>query len=230
MLKGHGAPSTSVVGNVGDYFEDLDTGKIYRLATIVLKEKEMGFVTIPEYVCETNQYVWVEASVSGPVSWDALTDKPFDEPTYLPVDPMYFNDIIVDSAPFTFNGNYPSFLMVSFGGTEYVLDVKRQYPTSGGEPLVITAGDETFQTVPIFIIEKVSMSGNTSIMGEIRLGFNDGRNRYTQVCKANPGVTTIPVQLLPKIPAVPNVTSAPTAEDFNALLNGLRQAGYLNLQ
>ena len=76
MLQGHGAPNTGVVGNVGDYFEDLDTGIIYKLATIVLKEKQMGFVTIPEYVCETNQYVWVPVVDGGDCDCDG------DQPSY----------------------------------------------------------------------------------------------------------------------------------------------------
>lgn len=79
--KGHGKPNTSMVGNVGDLYEDLDTGMVYRLASIVLKEKQMGFVTIPEYVCETNQYIWAPVADAGLLS--IVFDVDYDEGTYV---------------------------------------------------------------------------------------------------------------------------------------------------
>ena len=64
MKKGHGAPDIQTVGNVGDFYEDLDTGKIYKLTEIVVRETEAQFVTRKDYAAHTNQYIWTAVSSS----------------------------------------------------------------------------------------------------------------------------------------------------------------------
>ena len=65
MKKGHGAPDVQTVGNVGDFYEDLDTGKVYKLVAIVLKETKSQFVTTNDYVTHTNQYIWADIAGGG---------------------------------------------------------------------------------------------------------------------------------------------------------------------
>lgn len=80
---------------------------------------------------------------------------------------------------------------------------------------------------------------------DVRKGTHFSRSQYVKTLTVNPrtildqdkikvswdGITNIPdfefSKYLPKATAVDDVTNAPTAEDFNALLAALRDAGYL---
>lgn len=97
MIKNYGAPTVSTVGNVGDFYEDLDTGTVYRLVDVVVPDTEMQFVTRTDFVTHENQYIWKAVSGEGGVtSWNDLEDKPFGE--------VSEEQLLIDSTEIKFNG------------------------------------------------------------------------------------------------------------------------------
>lgn len=75
--KNHGAPSSTTPGNVGDYYIDIDTGKVYQCVDVTTQGDDLGFVTVYANGGNKNTtYVWKSTGAS---SWNDLEDKPFYE-------------------------------------------------------------------------------------------------------------------------------------------------------
>ena len=75
--KNHGAPSSTTPGNVGDYYIDIDTGKVYQCVDVTTQGDDLGFVTVYANGGNKNTvYVWKSTGAS---SYNELEDKPFGE-------------------------------------------------------------------------------------------------------------------------------------------------------
>lgn len=68
--KSHGAPSTNTPGNIGDYYIDIDTGKVYQCVDVETEGKDLGFLTVYANEGEKNTaYRWL--LVDGvPADWN----------------------------------------------------------------------------------------------------------------------------------------------------------------
>lgn len=66
ILKGYGAPTISTVGNIGDYYIDLENDICYKCMAVDIARDEMGYVVVDDYTVESSLYVW-EATTSGSV-------------------------------------------------------------------------------------------------------------------------------------------------------------------
>ena len=158
------------------------------------------------------------------ISWNDLVDRPFDEPTGDTTSRLIFDEVIV-TAGNTFQSVPTAYAFPTKGDVR----VGYNYNEYAGMPIVLheneyrgeyyTIGDPTLSEYPFYI------DGHPNL-----------DNCQVKVKNANDAIslrvieqvyTCIPAKFLPKATAVADVTAAPTADKFNALLDALRNAGYL---
>lgn len=84
--KNHGAPSSTTPGNVGDYYIDIDTGKVYQCVDVTTQGDDLGFVTVYANGGKKNTtYIWKSTGAS---SYNELEDKPFYEEEVVVNEPL----------------------------------------------------------------------------------------------------------------------------------------------
>lgn len=182
------------------------------------------------------------------ISWNDLTDKPFGESgANIVIEPDFnafeeFTGLI---------GNY-EFVLVSevlptieqinsanvtwhcddcgdSGVCNFVIDIQEADLIS----LSLTGENECGSELQMYIVYNDNVSGefDTGVTYEFPVrGIYTDKYPSVLVDKIvmSPMVKTIDSKYIPKASHVSNVAEAPTAEDFNALLTSLRNAGYMN--
>lgn len=69
--KNHGAPSSTTPGNVGDYYIDVDTGKVYQCVDVETQGDDLGYVTVYANGGKKNTvYIW-KSTVGDGADWNA---------------------------------------------------------------------------------------------------------------------------------------------------------------
>jgi hypothetical protein len=97
-------------------------------------------------------------------------------------------------------------------------------PFVGNPSLISTASNVENNSLPFVYFAMYKESYN-KIAGEIC--FSEERNYNIKIDEYRKVVNTIDQKYLPKAASIADVTTVPTAEEFNALLASLRAAGYL---
>ena len=167
---------------------------------------EVGQILVVKAVDENGKPAEWEPADNFSGSWNDLTDKPFGERV------LYIQQPITVTSGGLYNGASPAVgqtCFVSIDGVEY--EITRRADAEWGNAYIQDTTKE-----------------NTGEPIYFRYGsyyFADGEKHtiafYTKEAYA------IDATYLPKAAAVADVTDAPTAENFNALLASLRAAGYL---
>lgn len=121
------------------------------------------------------------------------------------------NSVAWYDSPFKFELVSGREYRLSFDGNDYGFATAKQYDISTIQ--VVFLGEVTFRYYPATGLCKVKSTST----GEHDMMLSG----YVDV------VSTIDPKFIPKASAVADVTAAPTADEFNALLASLRAAGYL---
>lgn len=169
----------------------------------------------------------------GVTSWNDLPDKPFGEETV--------EKVILDNV--STSGGPANDVEEGYGDEHGVLRASEMVP--GDTYIAIVDGieyrdvcrevaDETsdggvgVEVFPAFASEEIPVSLG-SYGNNVYISFypNDMQSRTVTLIHLAKEVTTLDPKFLPKADAVADVSAAPTAEEFNALLAALREAGYL---
>lgn len=61
MIRSCGPPNNTTPGNVGDIYQDINTGRIYRCKDVKVHQNDHGYVTVSDY-CPKNEYMWDDMS------------------------------------------------------------------------------------------------------------------------------------------------------------------------
>lgn len=153
-------------------------------------------------------------SFSG--SWNDLSDKPFGEMTV-------FTEVITETECASLVTNKPSFRFnigdacrIIYNGTSYDV-VGQQYPGQARCYL----GDLNLAAYPFCIVYDMIDARTTYRFTDTSSGVT------TSISKGEASVVALDKKYIPKAAAVSDVTATPTAEEFNALLTALRNAGLM---
>ena len=143
-------------------------------------------------------------------TWNTLRDKPFGEETTT----VYEGELgsgydfeIVDSYGTRYHPNGATLRFTFSDGTSQTVDGEQEYASS---PSIYNDGDLSVTIDP----------NNQSVVASVP-------NDLTIVKIEEVEIDTLDKKFIPKATAIADVTEAPTAEQFNALLASLRAAGYL---
>ena len=223
-LTGRGAPTDHTVGAKGDTYTNELTGVKYQCT---------GVVGIYAYGDDSVTYCWSVMDKS--ISWNDLADKPFDSGKGVEL-----VNIIVDSNNPNngTNAYYPVYYLGDFAlthQTTYTVSIDDMV-----ESLVaaedywktnIAMETSDYKHRFVYVSEpKTNMNINESpttlpVKG-VYMVCSSEADFHVVIAESGP-ITTIDPMFLPKAAAIEDLTEAPTASDFNALLTSLRNAGYL---
>lgn len=237
-LTGHGIPSAHLVGEVGQHYEDLNTGDLYECR---IAEKYS-----PTHGWPVGGYVWEKratgediqelfgsggGSGGGVTSWDDLQDKPFGVTTiYYPliteetnIKAGSWSEVGGEYTPakeancivWFDNEEIYDYVQVTPDGTKYI-----------GNYSIITDDESDNNGLPYVAYWT---SDNDDVYScTLHIKALDTTNDHTiDIVEPGNDWQTIDPSYLPKADAVDDLTEAPTMDDFNALLASLRAAGYL---
>lgn len=166
----------------------------------------------------------------GVTSWNDIPDRPFGERIftlnyvasgYTPNTELY---PLVSSEPFGGEGTVEKYRILEGDITQEEWDMCKVITDEHGiEYTCTTSGtavkgfkNEDFETISLELVD-----------GSICIRAAYGYTCNKSFTASFGTVKTIDPKYLPKAAAVADVTEAPTAEQFNALLASLREAGYL---
>lgn len=175
--KNHGAPSSTTPGNVGDYYIDIDTGKVYQCVDVTTQGDDLGFVTVYANGGRSNTtYIWKSTGAS---SYNDLEDKPFYEEKVIVKDPLNI----------TWDGNTEGLVQVEGAPMYKVSDlvftdeeIKLMSMTVSGDPSATLIGDiwdeymgrgiiATDDVTTIMIVVFVRKAGAILVEGENSITF-----------------------------------------------------------
>lgn len=239
ILENYIAPTEHSQGDVGDIWIDKSTGDVYKCTGLTGSAKDLGYIAIGADSTNT-KYIWKrvdnweealleDVTKTKTITWDGdMTGKVTVDGSsgdyfpmtfvkvaeYIPsekVIPEYERDeIVVESNYWLYEQTY----------TEVVVGVS--------VPCVISKFPfDEMSPLAFYVKENIEFTESGIYFLHFDSTANDGGIWYLEELSYNEESTVIDPVLLPKADAVADVTSAPTAEQFNALLASLRAAGYL---
>lgn len=183
--------------------------------------------------------VAVKIPVVPAPTWESLPDKPFYEETtqeYIveTTDPSTLENqsldgnvgycsykVIGSSSPLEYGKKY----VVEYDGQSYT-SYCRSYWIEGVTYEWVGTSTESGGSYPWVNSDYPVAFG--SVNGEFRVYLFDEEIQSVALLLQTSNIMPLDSKYLPKAAALPDVSDAPTAEDFNALLASLRAAGYMN--
>ena len=67
VIKGYGAPTVETIGEVNDFYVDLNTNNVYRCTSVRTIGEEWGDVTIYARTLDNTVYTWEASDVSSDI-------------------------------------------------------------------------------------------------------------------------------------------------------------------
>ena len=244
-LQGKGRPSNHLAGQVGQWYEDTNTGDIYE-CRIANEYSTLHGAPVGGYVWERRargediRELYGSGSSSGVTSWNDLTDKPFYES--IEVSNTMLDDYELAAGNTILNPINPNHVTTVEKDFKVVINGEEYYTTLrnlGGTPPIFVFGnpsmydENNIDTGLPFVIVVDRRNGNVRINT-----LDDNIVRTVSIYELNRQIKSLDEKFVPDTIArtedIPKASSIPdaagetvTASEFNALLTALRNAGLM---